>query len=96
MSSKEEILFKMQAEAFPVHIRHKTAIDTNNGVLNNDKLAREKRLALSNNMTYLTEELIKTKRSYPVNNISEVILEGDFVVVKRKDWKEVMKYIENE
>lgn len=94
--NKEEILEVLEEDVFHVVIDHKSAVNINNsGTLNESKLDREKKLVLHNAIDYLSDELIRTKQYYPMDDVADVDFKGDFVIIKRKDYNLFKLFIES-
>lgn len=91
---KNDIINMLQNNVTVVYGVTNTPINTNNGVLNDRVLRQAKRNFLKNSVADLAEGLIKEKQNYPQNDISDVELTSDFIVMKRKDFDKVFKYIE--
>jgi predicted TIM-barrel enzyme len=83
-------------DALLVYSEETHAINTNNGILNEEYLKYHKKQLLKKAISYLTEEVVKHKQSFPQNDLSDVVLTTDFVVLKRKDFDKLVKLIENE
>lgn len=96
MSKKKDILRVAEEGAHTVYARHMSSIDTNNGVLNEGKLERERDKVFRSATKYLQQELVSEVQHYPVNDISGVVMDIDFVAVKRKDWTEIINYLSND
>lgn len=93
MSRKEKALSILD-EAFIVHAEETHAINTNNGILNDEYLRYHKKQFLKKAISYLTDEVVKHKQSFPTNDLSDVTLSTDFVVLTRKQYDKIIKIIE--
>lgn len=93
MSKKEEILRVAVDGAHTVYAHHMTAIDTNNGMLNEGKLEREKDKVFRHATKYLQEEMVTETQLYPVSDISGVMMDIDFVAVHRNDWSKIINFL---
>lgn len=93
--SKKEILELLEEDVFTVHDIKTEYIDTNNGILNEGFLKRRKKILLENAISYLADELVQAKQEYPINDVSEVHLETDVVVMKRRDLDAILNYIKD-
>lgn len=93
MDNKEKALDILD-EAFIVHAEETHAINTNNGILNDEYLRYHKKQFLKKAVSYLTEEVVKHKQGFPNNDLSDVTLSTDFVVLTRKDFDKLTGIIE--
>lgn len=82
-------------EAFTVYSQEEHAINTNNGILNEEYLKYHKKALLKKSIGYLAEELVKHRQGFPKDDISDVELKTDFVVLKRKEYDKLMNLIQN-
>lgn len=72
------------------------SINTNNGILNNNFLERQKSLFLKETLEYHRPLLINVTQDYPENDISEVHLSSEFFIIKRDDYLKLKQLINNE
>lgn len=92
--NRTEMRYLLDEEVFTVYNRQVTAINANNnGILNDAMLEREKRMMLKASIEYLTDELVKVKKSYPTSDISDVKMSVDCVVMDRKTFDKIKTYI---
>ncbi len=94
-NNKFEILRMLEEDTFPVFYSYKTSINTNNGVLNKDFVKLNKQKTIKDAIKIYTNELVDVKQSYPEQDISDVQLTVDHVIIKRKDFDDLIKYIEH-
>lgn len=64
-----------------------------NGVISESSLTKNKEVFFNNSMRHLLNELIDTKRNYPTKGTANVNLELDCVVMKRDTFNKIKKYI---
>lgn len=93
MNKRENTLHYAEDAAHTVYASYVTAIDTNNGILNEEKLKHERENLFRKATQYLQEEFITETQRYPVGDISSVEMDIDFVAVKREDWQEIIDYL---
>lgn len=96
MMKKDKMISLLKDKIYQVHGVHNTAINVNNGILNERLLRRERKLFLQSTMSDLADNLVTKRQGYPQNDLSDVEFETDFVIMKRDDFNEVLKYIGNE
>lgn len=94
MDKREKIISLAESAAHTVYAHHVTDIDTNNGALNEGKLDKERTRIFSQAVIYLKDTFMTEIQYYPVNDISEVVMDIDFVAIKRDHWKEILKYLD--
>lgn len=87
MNMEEKAAENILEGVFSVYDRKEHNISTNNGILNNTNIRKEKVSLVKNAVEYLAEEVVSSVQHYPVNDISQVDLELDVVVLKRKDFE---------
>ena len=88
MNKVAEILLE---SLLPVNNTYVTHINTNNGVLNNDYIEREKQKFFRDSSKYLIEDLVKTVQEYPVEDISEVKMSTEFYVLRKEDLERILQ-----
>lgn len=93
MNKREEVLQIAEDGAHTVYASHMTAIDTNNGMLNEGKLERERDKVFRQATKYLQEEMVDSTQLYPVSDISGVKMNIDFVAVHREDWNKIINFL---
>lgn len=69
------------------------SINTNNGILNENFLERQKNIFLKDTLSYHRDTLIKSKQEYPIDDISDVQLTTEFFILKRKDYLELKQLL---
>lgn len=84
MNRVEQIL---EEKIFPVKMQMSTAINVNNGIMNEQVLEKAKRAFLMETMGVWKDDLVKTSQGYPKDDISDVIFDIDVIVLKRKDFE---------
>lgn len=93
--TREKVLTIVNNNINVVYGIYNSAVNINqSGTLNEEKLNRERKLFLKSCVEDLAPELVSKKQGYPHDDISEVEFETDFVIIKRKDFDKVLKYIE--
>lgn len=92
--TKQEIIELMEDEVHTISSINKEYIETKNGLPNDRFLKIRKKILLENSVSYLAEELVDSRQSYPIDDVSEVDMVVDAVVIKRKDYEAILKYIE--
>jgi len=91
MNKKIEDL--LDYKVFPVIMREKVRMKTNNGLVNEDELLGLKRLNVCNALTYITKELVTSTQDYPKDGYSTVNLNMDCVVMSLEDFKELKRLL---
>lgn len=94
MDKRDIILGILEDNVMPLVATKIVTINTNNGVLNNKLLEKEKRKLLTENITYITDEVVRKKQGYPVNDLSDVELSTDLAILKYKDYLKIKNYID--
>lgn len=79
--------------ALPAFNAKIVSINTNNGILNEEYLEKQKRMFMRETMQFFLDELITTKQEYPENDISDVNMITDFFIIKRKDLLKIKEQI---
>lgn len=92
-NKEKEALRVIQEEVYHVGGKRRLVMNTRNGLPEVDELREEKRKFLDYLMTHLQQELITTKKAYPVDDKLDVDLEADFMVIKRTDFHQIVEYI---
>ena len=90
----EKIKDILEDRVYHVSTQMMTSINVNNGLLNKDMLERAKRSFIGQTVGVWKDELITTQESFPEDDISDVVFDIDVVLLKRKDFKLIKKYIE--
>ncbi len=94
MSKKGTMRYLLDEEVFTVFNKEVASINANNnGLLNESVLDKRKRLLLKTAVEYLTDEVVKVKRGYPVKDIQDVGLEVDCVIMNRETFNIIKNYI---
>lgn len=70
-----------------------TSVNTNNGILNEHFLERQKSLFIKEVISEWKDSLVDVKQEYPVDDISEVKLTTDFVIMRSKDYDKLKQLI---
>ena len=91
-NKENRILNILEDEVFTVHNYKEHYLNTNNGVLNDEHLQREKKHLLCESVSYLVDEVVGYTQHYPHDDISKVELETDFVVMKRGAFEELRDF----
>tara|TARA_R110000822_G_scaffold302649_1_gene426924 strand:- start:12198 stop:12515 length:318 start_codon:yes stop_codon:yes gene_type:complete len=91
MNRVEQIL---EENIYPVRYQMSTAINVNNGVMNEQVLDKAKRAFLMETVGVWKDDLVKTSQGYPENDISDVVFDIDVVVLKRKDFEMIKNVYE--
>ena len=91
MNKLDEIL---EEKIYPVRYQMSTAVNVNNGIMNEQVLEKAKRAFLMETVGVWKDELVKTSQGYPENDISDVIFDIDVVLLKRKDFEFLKKAYE--
>jgi cell fate regulator YaaT (PSP1 superfamily) len=94
--NKEKVMQIIEEDVFPIKGEFHTAININqSGTLNEEKLKKERELYLKILTSWLAPELVNKTQDYPYNDISNVKFEADFVVIKRKEFDYIKKFVES-
>lgn len=94
--NKEVTLRILEEDAYQVVGTLHTSVNANeSGTINRDKLRKEKEQYLKLLTSYLADDLITMKQQYPINDIVDVELNSDFVILTRRDFDYVKKYVES-
>lgn len=72
------------------------SINTNNGILNNNFLERQKSIFLRETLEYHKDSLIKVRQEYPNNDISDVKLTSEFFIIPRSEYLKLKQLINKE
>lgn len=94
MSKRENIITLAESAAHTVYVHHVTDIDTNNGVLNEGKLEKERTRIFNQSVVYLKDTFLLETQYYPINDISEVTMDIDFIAIDGKHWRAIKRYLE--
>ena len=86
---------RILSNVYPCFDKKETSVNTNNGILNEHFLERQKSLFIKGIIGEWTEYLIDVKQEYPKDDISDIELTADFVIMKRDDFDELKQYINN-
>ena len=81
--------------ALPAFNNKTISINTNNGVLNDNFLERQKSLFLKETLEYHKDNIIKVKQDYPIDDISDVTLISEFFILPRKEYLQLKELINN-
>ena len=76
----------LEDKVFPVSYEMVTAINVNNGMMNEEMLEKARHSFLTRTVGVWAGELVKTEQQYPENDISDVVFGIDIVILKRKDF----------
>ena len=82
--------------ALPAFNNKTVSINTNNGILNENFIERQKSLFLKETLEYHRDDIIKVKQDYPINDISDVTLTSEFFILPRKEYLKLKELINNE
>lgn len=99
--TREEVLNLIEDNSNHVGGKMKAFVPTQNGIMDAGALRELKKRMLSYNTTHLLDEVVKHKQEYPIKNGmtrkegSEVDLEVDLIVMKRDDFKQITKFLED-
>lgn len=84
----------LENKVYPVSYEMVTAINVNNGMLNDEVMEKARHSFLTHTVGIWAGELVKTDQQYPENDISDVIFGIDVVILKRKDFEVLQSYLE--
>jgi hypothetical protein len=87
MNRKEVIL---QDNVYVVGGRVSQNIDAPNGVALPIEIEALKEEFFTTMVNHLASELVETEKKYPVANTMDVVFSADFIVMKRKDFEELL------
>lgn len=76
----------LEEDALPINNSMETYIDTNNGILNDQLLERQKKMFLKDSMSYVVDDLVKITQDYPHDNLSKVDFNTGFYIIRREDF----------
>lgn len=93
--NKQEIN-ELLDNALPAFNNKTIPINTNNGILNDNFLERQKSLFLKETLEYHKDNLIKVKQEYPNNDISDVHLSSEFFILPRNEYLQLKELLNNE
>ena len=96
LRNKGEAFDLLLEDTFLVHMNHKEAVNTNNGIQNKEVIEKTKRRVLRSGMSYLVNELVSVKQGYPHDDISEVDFNTDFRVIPNSVFEKLIKFLDNE
>lgn len=96
--TKRDAQFILEEKAISVYKYLPTKVKTTANVLDPQHVSYLKQEILTSALNGLKDELVKVtpKRKVPSNGQQEVDVLSDFVVLKRADFRKLMKYVDNE
>ena len=96
MQNKLDKINDILDNALPAFNNKTVSINTNNGILNENFIERQKSLFLKETLEYHRDDIIKVKQDYPINDISDVTLTSEFFILPRKEYLKLKELINNE
>lgn len=87
MSRKEEIL---QDNVYVVGGRVTQTVDAPNGIASSMEIEILRDEFFTTIVEHLATEVVEVHKTYPISNTMEVGFETDFIVMKRKDFEELL------
>lgn len=90
MNNIENII---EDEILPVFNSYETYIDTNNGILNDELIQREKNRFFIDSIKYIRDQVVNVKQHYPEDNLSKVEIETEFYVISKESFENLKKEI---
>lgn len=94
MTNKEKIQDILE-ECSPIYNLKNISINTNNGILNEEYLERQKNIFIKESIAHLRDSLIKINQGYPHNDISDIQMTTEFFIIPRKKFIELAELLNN-
>jgi hypothetical protein len=92
MSRREEIL---QDDVYLVGGKLKNNVDAPNGIVYPEEVDALRDEFFTFSIGHLSDEMVTVKKEYPKKDTVDVIFESDFIVMRRKDFDELI-HLDNE
>lgn len=92
----KDIINELLDNALPAFNNKTVSINTNNGILNENFLERQKSLFLKETLEYHRNKIIHIKQDYPYNDISDVHLASEFFILPRREYLQIKELLNNE
>jgi len=84
----------LEEDALPINNSMETYIDTNNGILNDQLLERQKKMFLKDSMSYVVDDLVKITQDYPHDNLSKVEFSTGFYIIRWRDFVKLKELVD--
>lgn len=94
--SNKDKLNELLDNVMPAFNNKTVCINTNNGILNENFLERQKSLFLRDTLEYHRENLIKVRQEYPIDDISDVHLTTEFFIIPRDEYLQIKELINSD